>query len=109
MRTSPAPGLGISRSTISKSPPGLEICADFIGVTATLVVAIMPPADRCSGNLGLRRVEKRPGSCRVFAPILCGIAVLGLVRAGFRVETKSLAQTELTTSLPSGQIQQAAR
>src|SRR6266481_350924 len=31
MRTSPAPGFGISRSTISKSPPGFEICAAFIG------------------------------------------------------------------------------
>src|SRR6516162_809836 len=43
MRTSPAPGFGISRSTISKSPPGLEICATFIGAIATLVVAINPP------------------------------------------------------------------
>src|SRR5215831_12603614 len=30
--TCPAPGLGIFRSTISKSPPGLEICATFIDV-----------------------------------------------------------------------------
>src|SRR5215831_9795028 len=107
MRTSPAPGLGISRSTISKSPPGLEICADFIGVTATLVVAIMPPSDRCNGNFKLRREEKRPGSCRVCSESR-RFAVPGLIRAGFRVEAKSLAQTELTTSLSSGQIQQAA-
>src|SRR6267154_5051065 len=40
MSTCPAPGLGISRSTISKSPPALEICATFIGAIATLVVAI---------------------------------------------------------------------
>src|SRR5690348_5545166 len=47
MRTCPAAGLGISRSTSSKSPPGLEIWAAFIGVTsgaaATLIVAITPP------------------------------------------------------------------
>src|SRR6266850_5142433 len=35
MRTSPALGLGISRSTISKSAPALGICATFIGVIAT--------------------------------------------------------------------------
>jgi hypothetical protein len=44
MRTWPEPGSGISRSTISKSPPGLEICAAFIGAiagfAATLSVAI---------------------------------------------------------------------
>src|ERR1700686_2092712 len=43
MRTCPAPGLGISRSTISKSAPGLETCAAFIGATATFEVAMMPP------------------------------------------------------------------
>src|SRR6266850_5007643 len=46
-RTSPAAGSGISRSTISKSAPGLEICAAFIGATSgsgvTLIVAISPP------------------------------------------------------------------
>src|SRR5260370_31989230 len=46
MRTSPAAGLGISRSTISKSAPGLGICAAFIGAIPTLVVAMMPPAVR---------------------------------------------------------------
>src|SRR5215472_3315902 len=40
MRTCPAPGFGISRSTISKSPPALEICAAFIGAIPTLVVAM---------------------------------------------------------------------
>jgi hypothetical protein len=41
MHTCRTPGLGISRSTISKSPPGLGTCATFIGATATLVVAIL--------------------------------------------------------------------
>src|SRR4029077_8488907 len=43
MRTSPGPGLGISRSTIWKSAPGLGTCAAFIGAIAILVVAMMPP------------------------------------------------------------------
>src|SRR5512133_4402289 len=47
MRTCPASGSGISRSTISKSPPGLDICATFIGsaagLGATLSVAINAP------------------------------------------------------------------
>src|SRR5579863_4424015 len=43
MRTCPASGLGISRSTISKSAPGLGICAAFIGATAILVVAMISP------------------------------------------------------------------
>src|SRR6185437_12852526 len=47
MRTCPAPGVGISRSTISKSAPGLETCATFIGATfgaaAALIVDISPP------------------------------------------------------------------
>src|SRR5262249_12520157 len=37
MRTSPVPGFGISRSTISKSAPGLGTCAAFI------IVAMSPP------------------------------------------------------------------
>src|SRR5271156_7108225 len=45
MRTSPAPGLGISRSTISKSAPGLGICAAFIGAIAIFVVAIVSPLE----------------------------------------------------------------
>jgi hypothetical protein len=40
MRTSPATGLGISRSTISKSAPGLGTCAAFIGAIPTFVVAM---------------------------------------------------------------------
>src|SRR5579862_2866726 len=43
IRTCPASGLGISRSTISKSAPGLETCAAFIFVIfigTTLLVAI---------------------------------------------------------------------
>src|SRR5580704_16147639 len=42
MRTCPTSGLGISRSTISKSAPPLGICATFIVATATFV-AINPP------------------------------------------------------------------
>src|SRR5579863_9989890 len=38
--TCPAPALGISRSTISNSPPAFEICATFIGANPTFVVAI---------------------------------------------------------------------
>src|SRR5215813_7472745 len=40
MLTCPTPGLGISRSTIPKSAPGLVMCATFIGVIANLVVTI---------------------------------------------------------------------
>src|ERR1700674_2013002 len=43
MSTCPGPGLGISRSTISKSAPGLGTCAAFIGATANFVVAMLPP------------------------------------------------------------------
>src|SRR5437588_12379085 len=43
MRTCPTSGLGISRSTISKSPPALGICAAFIGAIANFVLAINPP------------------------------------------------------------------
>src|SRR5229473_5222376 len=42
IRTRPAPGSGISRSTIWKPAPGLEIWATFMVATAT-VVAINPP------------------------------------------------------------------
>src|SRR4029077_765238 len=45
MRTWPALGLGISRSTIWKSAPGLGTCATFIGAIAILVVAMMPPSN----------------------------------------------------------------
>src|SRR5580704_17240030 len=56
IRACPASGVGISRSTISKSAPGLEICATFIFVIfigTTLLVAINPPANlcRCSKHL----------------------------------------------------------
>src|SRR5437764_7054942 len=46
IRTCPGPGSGISRSTIWKSAPGLEICAIFIFalvIGTTLFVAISPP------------------------------------------------------------------
>src|SRR6266566_3031977 len=43
MRTCPTPGLGISRSTIWKSAPGLGICATFISAVASFVAGIMPP------------------------------------------------------------------
>src|SRR5713226_5019752 len=42
IRTCPAPGSGISRSTIWKPAPGLEIWATFMVATAT-VVAVNPP------------------------------------------------------------------
>src|SRR5580692_9913188 len=48
MRTCPASGVGISRSTISKSAPGLDTCAAFICVIfigTTLLVAINPPME----------------------------------------------------------------
>src|SRR5215467_9834589 len=69
MRTCPASGSGIPRSTISNFPPGLEICAAFIGAVvgfgATLNVAIIPPLTRdvlktfAEPNLGRRRNEIR--------------------------------------------------
>src|SRR5262245_56232804 len=43
VRTSLAPGLGISRSTIWKSAPGFGTCATFIVPIAILGVAILPP------------------------------------------------------------------
>src|SRR5262249_18235409 len=43
MRTCPEVGLGISRSMIWKSAPGLETCATFIVATETVIVAIKPP------------------------------------------------------------------
>jgi hypothetical protein len=55
MRTCPAPGSGMARSTISKSPPGLEICATLFGATsgfgATLNVAMNSSYD-LSAELG---------------------------------------------------------
>src|SRR6266436_9276987 len=45
MRTSPGPGLGISRSVISKSPPGLGTCTTFIAATAGFAVAMVPPLE----------------------------------------------------------------
>src|SRR5450432_217179 len=44
-RTCPTPGLGISLSTISKSAPGFGIRATFIGVIATLEVAMLSPIE----------------------------------------------------------------
>ena len=43
MRTCPGLGLGISRSMIWKSAPGLGTCATFIVATETVIVAIQPP------------------------------------------------------------------
>src|SRR5215468_5889001 len=57
MRTCPESDSGMSRSTISKSVSGLEICATFIGATggfdATLKVAMCPP------NADLWRLPRR--------------------------------------------------
>src|SRR5215469_16050857 len=47
MRTCPEVGLGISRSMIWKSAPGLETCATFIVATETVIVAIQPPTACC--------------------------------------------------------------
>src|SRR5271166_3458199 len=47
IRTCPAPGLGISRSTIWKPAPPLGICATFIVATEILVVAINPSCLIC--------------------------------------------------------------
>jgi hypothetical protein len=63
IRTCPAPGLGISRSTIWKSAPGLETCAAFIVATATVVVAIKSSyefsaiVEKSLPATGLRRQE----------------------------------------------------
>src|SRR6516162_10437423 len=71
MRTCPAPGLGISRSTISKSPPALEICAAFIGATPTFVVAMMPPDESRPYRLKhLLTVRRDPWSLRLFFALL---------------------------------------
>src|ERR1700680_3935839 len=45
LRTSPGPGLGISRSVISKSPPGLGTWTTFIGATAGFAGAMVPPLE----------------------------------------------------------------
>src|ERR1019366_2195830 len=44
MRTCPAPGVGISRSTSWKSAPALAPCASFRGAAAICVVAKKPPS-----------------------------------------------------------------
>src|SRR5262249_21271069 len=78
MRTSRAPDVGISRSTISKSPPALGICATFIGVTATFVVAINPPLNfqtlfqstpcsRCGGRSSMARLSAELNTSHLLA------------------------------------------
>src|SRR5260370_23572619 len=76
MRTSPAAGLGISRSTIWNSAPGfgtcaafwtyapgLGTCAAFVGAIATFVAAIMRPSigHRALPGHEWRRVELQVG------------------------------------------------
>src|SRR4030095_4303651 len=70
MRTSPALGLGISRSTISKSAPALGTCATFIGATPTLVVAINPPMNfsDCSKALTATGEPVEHGSPYLYPP-----------------------------------------
>src|SRR5579864_7838600 len=72
MRTSPVPGLGISRSTISKPAPGLEICATFMVATAT-VVAINPPlnlSDIVEKQLFPANQLVLPLCCKSFSPLM---------------------------------------
>src|SRR6516225_2909865 len=69
MRTALASGLGISRSTSSKSPPGLAICAAFIGLTATFVVAIPASFDLSFFLVRALSVTTSPRS-RHFTPLL---------------------------------------
>src|SRR6516164_11161565 len=77
MRTCPAPGFGISRSTISKSPPALEICAAFIGAIPTLVVAIHPP-------IHLRPRSKVPYCWHVKRGKITNCALLGHLETDFQ-------------------------
>src|ERR1700741_3925405 len=67
-RTCPASGLGISRSTISKSAPGLGTCAAFIAAIPTFVVAINPPMD-------VQIVERHLGATVALGTIPIEIAV----------------------------------
>src|SRR6266850_162560 len=53
IRTCPAPGLGISRSTISKSAPGFGTCATFIFAIETLRSSFWI----CGQNLDARALE----------------------------------------------------
>src|SRR6478736_3821741 len=77
MSTCPAPGLGISRSTISKSPPALGTCATFIGAIPIFVVAMMPPSTSYVNLVVLTTVMMMPkgGSFPAFAQLLgrCGL------------------------------------
>src|ERR1700761_4055090 len=65
IRTSPAPGVGILRSTIWKSPPGPEICATFIVATAIAVAAI-----NASCGLSIVGVENIGWRRDPFLPVL---------------------------------------
>src|SRR5579871_251454 len=42
MRTCPAPGVGISRSTISQSPPAFDTCTAFIFAPPAFAIAASP-------------------------------------------------------------------
>src|SRR5580698_4995367 len=61
--TSPTPGLGISRSTNSKSAPGLGTSTDFMGAIAIFVVAILPPMN---SHFPLLRLTQLPERCPKF-------------------------------------------
>src|SRR5712692_9993960 len=63
MRTCPAVGLGISRSTISKSAPALGTCAAFMGAIPILVVAMISPLsslDVTSRRCSLVEIDSSP-------------------------------------------------
>src|ERR1700745_3140217 len=82
MRTCPAPGSGISRSTISKPAPGLEICATFICVAAigtTLLVAINPP-------MKFQRLLRRACDCRRGARILLAVTLPPYLKDHFQLD-----------------------
>src|SRR5271170_5364803 len=72
MRTCPASGSGISRSTISKSAPGFGTCTAFIGFTATLVVAIIPPW-KFPELLKTIHGSRRNGQLRTDKPLSCDL------------------------------------
>src|SRR5262249_46233796 len=56
-------GFGISRSTISKSAPGLEICATFIGATTVFVAAMLASYEFSLSHLVISSAGRHAGHC----------------------------------------------